>query len=205
MVAIIGAYFVFVGVGIRQENTLITKYRNDPERKQYVEFIERNKKDLASHPDKAKKVSATMDMGLQWYVLHEYTSAVQWWEKGLKLRADNSIGWYNLGNAYRELKNYPKSESAYRKSIQYADQNELDGCLALGELYHYNYTEKSFEEPQVYLSCLQKFSNNRDLIARLAIYYRDIGDKEKATQYFDRLWSIEPSVDVSEELRKLRM
>ena len=37
-------------------------------------------------------------------------------------------------------------------------------------------TKKKDKEDNVYLKCLKRHGNNRDLIARLAIYYRDSGD-----------------------------
>lgn len=121
------------------------------------------------------------------------------------MKRDNEIGWYNLGNAYRRLKNLKKAEEAYLTSIEYAKTGELNGCLALGELYRNDYIEKRAEEPVVYQKCLEKSPDNRDLIARLGVYYRDQGDKAKAIQYFDQLFRLEPTVDVSEELRKLRL
>ena len=188
-----------------QEERLIQKYLNDPEKKQFAEMLRTDQKDLASNPDRARLIGITMDMGLQWYNLMQYDLAAKWWEKGLTIEHNNDIGWYNLGNAYRDLRKYLKAENAYEESMDVAVSGEIDACLALGEMYKYMYTKKKDKEDNVYLKCLKKHGNNRDLIARLAIYYRDNGDLENALKYFDQLFSIEPGADVSEELRNLRI
>lgn len=188
-----------------RENSLLKKYAADPERKQFIEWIKRNQNDLAQNPKKAQEIAATMDMGLQWYNLRAFDLAAKWWKRGLKIEPDNDIGWYNLGNAYLELHHYWRAVRAYKKSMYYAAPGEIEGCLALGELYRYAYVKKREKEDDVYLECFKKHPNNRDLIARLAIYYRDIGDKKNAVLYFDKLFSIEPTAEVSEELRNLRL
>ncbi len=194
------------GYAVWEEWRILEKISaSDPEKKEFVEFLRRDKRELKKNLSKNDRITYTTDLGLQWYVLGEYNRAIHWWEKGLGLKRDNEIGWYNLGNAYRRLKNLQKAEESYLTSIEYAKLGELNGCLALGELYHNDYIEKRAEEPNIYLKCLEKSPDNRDLIARLAVYYRDQGDKNKAIQYFDELFRLEPTVEVSEELRNLRL
>lgn len=208
---IITLIFAFVGSATsnffadRHEKALVEQYLQDPEKKKFAEFILGNLDDLSKNPKRAKKIGATMDMGLQWFNLQENESATRWWRKGLKIEPNNDIGWYNLGNGYLALKKYMQAENAYRTSMKWATNGEIDACLALGEMYRYAYIIKKNAEPDVYLDCLEKHKNNRDLIARLAIYYRDIDDFYNATIYFDKLFSIEPTFEVSEELRALRI
>lgn len=191
--------------GIWHENNLLKKYTLDSEKKQFVEWILADKQALANNPKRAELIGTTMDVGLQWYNLMEYELAAKWWKKGLDIEPNNDIGWYNLGNAQRELKNYWRATRAYRKSMEVAQPGEIDGCLALGEMYRYADTSNKDKEDNVYLECLKKHKDNRDLIARLALYYKDSGDVKNAILYFDKLWSIEPTMEVSEELRSLRM
>ena len=198
LVAYIGSFY-----SSWRENQLIAQYLNDPQKSFFAELLRRDQKDLASNPERARRIGITMDMGLQWYGLAEYDLAVKWWRRGLSIEPNNDIGWYNLGNAYRELRQYPNAENAYKESMEVSTPGEIDACLALGEMYRYAYTYKKDKEPDVYLECLEKHKQDRDLIARLAIYYRDVGDKPNAIKYFDQLWSIDPTQDVSEELRKL--
>lgn len=187
-----------------QEEQLLRKYIAEPGRQEIVEFLRRDKRELKKNLSFEDRVTYTLDTGLQWYVLGEYDRAVRWWNKGLAMKPDNEIGWYNLGNAYRRMKEFAKAEEAYQKSMEYARQDELNGCLALGELYGNDYLEKRDQEPEVYKRCLEKSPNNRDLIARLGVYYRDKGDKQNAIKYFDELYRLEPSVELGEELRALR-
>lgn len=187
-----------------QEGRLIQRYSTDKEKMLFIDFIRKDQDTLRNANDKTSQLPAIMDMGLQWYNLQEYAYAVRWWRRGLDIAPNNVIGWYNLGNAYRELKKYRNAEAAYQESMRRAQPGDIDACLALGEMYRYNVKGKEGQEPSVYLSCLGKHRDDRNLIARLAIYYRDIGDRQNAILYFDRLWKIDPTQDVSDELRKLQ-
>lgn len=189
--------------GMWREDNLLKKYGQDPERKQFADWIVKDKQDLAGNPARSQLIGATMDIGLQWYNLREFDLAAKWWRKGLAVEPNNDIGWYNLGNAYLEMKDYGDSESAYLKSMDYATEGETEGCIALGELYRYAYTAKRDQEDDLYLKCLKKHPKNRDIIARLAVYYRDAGDKKNAIKYFDQLFSLDPNAQVAEEIRKL--
>lgn len=195
---------IYIAANLSEEEKLLKKYLNTPDWSRFAQLIEGDKKDLANNPNHAKETGATMDIGLQWFNLREFKYATQWWEKGLKIEPNNTMGWSNLGNAYRELKEYSKAESAYKKSVEMARPGETEACILLGEMYKFNYTSKKDKEGQVYIDCLKKHANDRDLIARLAGYYRDIGDKKNALIYFDKLFSIDPTPEVMEELRLLR-
>lgn len=186
------------------EAKLEEKYSSDAEKKQFVEAIKNNEKDLAGNPGQPKEIAATMDIGLQWFNLQENEAAVRWWKKGLEIQPKNTIGWYNLGNAYRELKQYKNAENAYLESIATESPTDNNGCLALGELYQYNYQEKKDQIDDVYIKCLKKHPKDRDILARLAVYYKDMGDKKNALIRFDELYSIDPSPEVGEEIRKLQ-
>ena len=188
-----------------KESILIDKYELDMQYKSFIDQIKINKDDLSKNPDKYKKIAATMDMGLQWYNLREWDLAVKWWKRGLNIEPNNEIGWTNLGNAYVEMKDYSEAEDAYENAMEYARKGEAGGCLALADLYKYSYTDKKDKEITVLLKCLKKHKDNRDLIARAAGYYRDTGDVPNAIIYFDKLWSIEPTPEVGEELRDLRL
>ncbi|MBI4250698.1 tetratricopeptide repeat protein [Candidatus Uhrbacteria bacterium] len=195
---------VWHGAAWWSEEQLLHKYEAQTGRKEFVEFLRRDKKELKKDLPFEDRVTYTLDLGLQWYVLGEYGRAVTWWGKGLELKPDNEIGWYNLGNAYRRMKDFAKAEDAYEKSISYARQDEINGCLALAELYGNDYLEKRDSVPDVYKRCLEKSPDNRDLIAQLGVYYRDRGDKENAIKYFDELYRLEPTVELGEEIRLLQ-
>lgn len=198
-------YGVSYGLSIWKESILIDRYALDLQNKRFVNQIKINKEDLSKNTDRYKKIAATMDMGLQWYNLRAWDLAVKWWERGLDIEPNNEIGWINLGNAYVEMKDYSEAEDAYENAMKYARPGEASGCLALADLYKYSYVKKKNKEITVLLKCLKKHKDNRDLIARAAGYYRDSGDVKNAIIYFDKLWSIEPTPEVSEELRNLRL
>ncbi|MBI2638525.1 tetratricopeptide repeat protein [Candidatus Peregrinibacteria bacterium] len=196
---------VSYGLGVWRESILIDRYEFDIQKKQFIDQIKVNKEDLSKNPDKYKKIAATMDMGLQWYNLREWDLAAKWWRRGLNIEPNNEIGWTNLGNAYVEMKDYSEAEDAYENAMKYARPGEAGGCLALADLYKYSYTTKKNKEIDVLLKCLKKHKGDRDLTARAAGYYRDIGDVHNAIIYFDKLWSMEPTMEVGEELRDLRL
>lgn len=208
---VVAVALLFVGGNIlsdkiaeNREVELEEKYASDAEKKQFIEAIRNNEKDLASNPSQPKEIAATMDIGLQWFNLQENEAAVRWWKKGLDIQPKNTIGWYNLGNAYRELKQYGNAENAYLEAIATESPSDNMGCLALGELYQYNYQEKKDQIDDVYIKCLKKHPKDRDILARLATYYKDMGDKKNALIRFDELYSIDPSPEVGEEIRKLQ-
>lgn len=211
VVLVIVANMIYGGVMGRvyanEEQSLFEKYSKDPQWKQVVDMLNKDRQDLATgNLEKARRVGVTMDMGLQWYNLREFKLAARWWERGLEIESNNFIGWYNLGNAYRELKKYSKAEDAYDSAMDIAKVGETDACLALGEMYKYDYIEEKDEEGDVYLECLKKHKDNRDLVARLAIYYRDSGDVKNALIYFEKLFAMDPesSIEIGEEIRKLQ-
>lgn len=188
-----------------EEDRLFKKYSANPQWKQVIDMMILDKDDLKKTDiTKAKRVAATMDMGLQWFNLREFKFAKIWWERGLDIEPNNVIGWYNLGNAYSGLKEYSNAEDAYWESIDRARNGDIDACLALGELYKYSYTSKKDKEDDVYLKCLEKSKDNGDLVARLAGYYRDSGDKENAVKWFEKLFGLDPSQEVGDELRALQ-
>lgn len=198
-------YGIFFALSAWKESILIDKYALDAQSRRFIDQIKIDKDDLSKKPDRYKKIAATMDMGLQWYNLREWDLAVKWWERGLDIEPNNEIGWTNLGNAYVELKDYSEAEDSYENAIKYARAGETGGCLALADLYKYSYAKKKKKEITVLLKCLKKHKDNRDLIARAAGYYRDAGDVRNAIIYFDKLWSVEPTQEVGEELRDLRL
>lgn len=203
-VLIVGYWPVSYIYNTLQEHYLVKKYAADPEWKHVTDQMEVNKRDLANNPDRYKRIAATMDMGLEWYNLREFKFAAKWWKKGLAIEPNNIIGWNNLGNAYRDLKQFSKAEVAYRKSMKLARVGEVDACLALGEQYRFYDKSKQDKADDLYLECLKKHKDDRDLIARLADYYRDMGNIKNAILYFDKLYMLEPTQEVSEELRSLR-
>lgn len=209
ILAVILLIFMWYGVSYAlsswKESILIDKYALDAQTKRFVDQIKINKDDLSKNPNRYKKIGATMDMGLQWYNLREWDLAVKWWERGLDIEPNNEIGWTNLGNAYVEMKDYSEAENSYENAMKYARQGETGGCLALADLYKYSYAKKKNKEIDILLKCLKKHKDNRDLIARAAGYYRDIGDVHNAIIYFDKLWSMEPTQEVGEELGALRL
>ncbi len=205
----ISALFLAVGIwqgsNTAEEQRVLSTYRAKPEWKQFVEKIEQDKKVLASGPSQNDRIANTMDIGLQWYVLGEYGRAVEWWKKGLALKVDNEVGWNNLGNAYRLLRRYSDAERAYQQSMAYAKPGETSGCLSLGELYKVDIPDKKADEAKVYFQCLIKHPNDVDLIARLAQYYRDSGDRKNALIYYKKLLDLDPgNSSALEEVDRLR-
>ena len=89
--------------------------------------------------------------------------------------------------------------------MSYAGPGEVEGCLGLGDLYKYNFKARALREDDVYLECIQKHGQERNLLARLAGFYRDHGDIKNAILYFDKLFSIEPTPEVGEEIRALQI
>lgn len=186
------------------EGRLTNQLRENKDFRPFVESIDRDHADLAANPDHYKEVAATMDLGLQWYSMRKFTYAIKWWSRGLKIEPNNDVGWLNLGNGYAAINEHLNAEKAYRKAMELAGEGEIEACIAMGDLYKYQFAAKRDLEDDVYLGCMKKHGEkNRDLVAHLAGYYRDAKNPQKALEYFNILFNMEPTNEVVAEIKAM--
>lgn len=201
------AYFGQGYLDQRRENRVLDYLNKTSVNRQFVTLINQDRADLkkASGKDKAPLYA---DMGVDYYAMHAYDYAAEYFAASLSVEPDNGVGWVNLGNAYRQLRDLNNARTAYLKAFEISNYTDSSGCVELGDMLQHDKlpgTVPADGEKQ-YLDCLAKTpnQNDRQLIARLASYYYDQGDKKNAIKYFDKLSRIEPdNAEVFDILRQL--
>lgn len=126
----------------------------------------------------------------------DYDGAIEAWNYSALLSPTNSIVFYNLGDLYGfYLKNLPKAEENFLKSIQNA-QYDASAYVSLADIYWYanpgvkqDRIEKLLEKGTADAAGGQ---NKSAVLLRFAKYYEDIGDFANAIKY-DELFIKESS------------
>lgn len=127
-----------------------------------------------------------VDIGLVKKVFNNFIGARDAWEYAKLLNPNASMPYYNLGKLY----------SAYLPDNKKAEENFLAALslnpsveyvyLALAEFYHDFYKEKFDQVDEVLLEGLKAMPLDLNLNLQLALYYKEIGDKENAINYFEK-------------------
>ncbi len=135
--------------------------------------------------------------------LKDWPGAAAAYEKSVALNDKNITGWNNLAYVYTQMKNYPKAEESYLKSLE-VSAGYMPTYMSLIDFYENYYIEKKSEIEKVILRGLQASPENEGLLSALAIYYRDIGQKGKAIDAYERLLHIKPGdEEIRQEILKL--
>jgi len=145
-----------------------------------------------------KSFSALMTFAFTYYQLGNYQSARDVYIKVGEVSPKNYTSFWNLGNTYVRLEDYSGAEQAYLKAIENGP-DQVRHYTALAEIYWYDMPEKKAEIPELYKKGLQVLPGNYDLLMNLALYYKEIGDKENAIKYFQEVIDTYPQTKESIE------
>jgi len=111
------------------------------------------------------------DLGAYRRVIGDFEGAAEAWAFGTLIRPKDYIGYQNLGDLYGfYVKDYPKSEENYFKSIQNNPQN-IQAYLDLAIIYESVYKEKSDQIESILLRGLMANPDNLRLKSALENYY----------------------------------
>ncbi len=121
-----------------------------------------------------------------------FEKAKELYLKVLETRADDTLVLNNLADVYYTLGEFEKSEEMYRKIVE-VNPKWLSAYFELANIYRYKLPEK-------YASILPLIDrglqiapeNEEDFNTLYAVYYRDIKDKEKAIEYYEKVLEINP-------------
>ena len=186
-----GFYFAKNYWDLRKENQVLAKLSQTEANRQFVDLIRKDRSDLSKSKGKDQG-PIYADMGTNFYGMHAYDYAVKYYSLSLSANPENDVGFLNLGNSYRQLRNLPKAKTAYLKSFEVSQYQNSAGCIELGDMIQFDKLAPVTDAEKIYLDCLAKAPKDRNIIAHLALYYKNQGDKKNALKYFDELSHIEP-------------
>lgn len=122
-------------------------------------------------------IYAWYDLGAYRRVIGDFEGAAEAWTFGTLIRPKDYIGFHNLGDLYGfYIKDYPKSEENYFKSIQNNPQN-VQAYVDLATIYQSVYKEKANQAESILLRGLEANPANAGL--------RSILDRYRENGYFE--------------------
>jgi tetratricopeptide (TPR) repeat protein len=143
-------------------------------------------------------------------VIGDYEGARDAWEFGGLLRPQNSATFNNLGALYGlYLNNLPKAEANYLQSVE-NDPANIPSYIDLAELY-WNTGEAAYQN-KISAWLLRGLEENLGaqnripLLGRLAKYYADTGDNQKAIRYYEEILILDSSYEdlIRSEIERLK-
>lgn len=132
-----------------------------------------------------------------------------WAYIGLK-SPKNSVSFLNLGQLYAEdLKDNKKAEENFLMALENSKGESGNEQYYRGvvDFYTYFYPEKIGEVEKILLAAVatEQYQNSQDLLALLATYYQNNGQKEKALEYWRKVLLIDPDNEgVKGEIERLK-
>lgn len=116
-------------------------------------------------------LGAWYDLGAYRKLIGDYEGAAEAWTFATLIRPKDYIGYHNLGDLYGfYIKDYPKSEENYFKSIQNNPQN-VQAYLDLATIYQFAYKEKANQVESVLSQGLRDNPNSVRLQSALDDYH----------------------------------
>jgi tetratricopeptide (TPR) repeat protein len=110
------------------------------------------------------------DLGAYRKLIGDYDGAIEAWTFVITVWPKDFVAYHNLGDLYGfTLKNYPKSEEYFLKSIEVNPSN-ISGYLQLADLYEYAYVEKADQAEAILLKGLENNPGEANLTAALNSY-----------------------------------
>lgn len=157
---------------------------------------------LEINPD---QLDGWINLGELKKVFGDLAGARDAWEYASLIRPKNVISFLNLGELYwRYVPDFPRSESNLRRAIQ-NDPHVIDSYITLSELYRYSYKEKASMTEAPLFEGLKNNPNDPSLLLYIAGYYRQIGKKDLAITYYEKLLQVQPdNKEAKADLKELQ-
>ena len=116
----------------------------------------------------------------------------------------NYLSYSNLGKLYEDAGKYDFAAEQYLIAIQNAPRNpHLYRNVVI--LYSYQSKERASDIPRILQKGLLEMPGSTDLMAMLAVYYRDHGDRAEAIRWYEHLLVFDQSNTTAlEELKQLK-
>ncbi|RJR31921.1 hypothetical protein C4569_00920 [Candidatus Parcubacteria bacterium] len=136
-----------------------------------------------------------------------YELAEKTWIYAGQIRPYNSPSFSNLGDLYANfLNDYPKAESNYKTAIANSEGEGFNVHYSrqLFELYFYSWKEKKTEAESFLLGRIGRYPENPDFLVLLAYYFKDSGETEKALEYYNKAYDLNPDEAIKTEIDRLK-
>src|SRR3989344_1997073 len=134
-----------------------------------------------------------IEIGLERKAKGDLEGTAEAWKQASLANPGSYLPHNNLGFLYRyDIKDPEKAEKSFLDAI--AIKSDLTiAYRELSDLYRYAYPEKVDQADDILLAGLTKNPGHYDLVIYLALYYRDMGDKENAKKYFEEILKTDPA------------
>ncbi len=129
-----------------------------------------------------------LNLAIVYHTADDFVPAADIWVFLTKVIAPpaNAVAYDNLGKLYKfDLKDFPKSEQYFKKSMQ-ADPTSITPYIELAGLYGDLYKANTTAAPDILAAAAKQFPTNPDPLILLGEYYRDHGDSVKARDFFTK-------------------
>jgi tetratricopeptide (TPR) repeat protein len=150
------------------------------------------------------------DLAIWYHSANDYKAAGEVWEFLVKVNPKDAVAYDNLGKLYHySLKDYPKSESYFKKSIA-INADSLVPYLELFQLYADTYKTETTLAVDTLEETAKKFPQETDPLTMLGQYYRDKKEYVKARDAYTRAMEVAQTYNniplinsIGEELARL--
>ncbi|MFA5076234.1 MAG: tetratricopeptide repeat protein [Patescibacteria group bacterium] len=131
--------------------------------------------------------------------------SVKLYKKALDKKPNDTLAMSNLAGVYYSIGEYDQAEELYLKIIQF-NPKWLNTYRDLADLYQYKMPEKYTSLGPILLNGLaMNPDNQREFVAMLAVFYKDIDNLQEAIKYYEQLVVLDPNnVAAAEELAEVR-
>lgn len=153
-----------------------------------VSILNKNISDLSSQLKKdPKDTNNWLSIGIQYKMAGDYIAARDAFAYAGSINQKLFVPFYNLGDLYNSyLKDYAKSEESYLRSIENNPQY-VQSYEGIADLYRYSMKKnESVIKDFLINTALKANPKSIDLLSYTATYFKSIGDKVLAKEYYTK-------------------
>jgi len=154
-------------------------------KKEYEATVDQIKDTDKEDPEALSKLAKLRDSG------GDPEGAADLYRKSLKIKPSSEV-MASLGDLYGSVGDYKNSEKMYLEIIN-NNPYDVETYNKLFELYRYKLKD-NYREPEswLFLGWQVNPSAKTYFIKRIAAYYKDIGDKDRAVNYYQQILDDDP-------------
>lgn len=187
---------------IRQIATLtfVQQDLSEEKKTEYQEKFENRAEIFLNNPEGAEAFWPLIAMAQIKELVEDYQGAVQALLWAVDLQPKSYLANGNLANLYfRHYHDFAQAEKYYLKAIEPDDSKTITYYFDLHEIYRYFYKQETTLAEDILKQGLERYPQATDLMAILAHYYNDLGQEEKAREYYQKILEINPDSQVAKK------